>query len=426
MNKFKKFFFAITIVLTVALVFPYQVFAAPMEDDRIILGETYTLESGRTLNGNLIVLGGIVNIEEDAMVDGNIVVIGGLVTIDGTVTGNMVAIGGTVNLEENALIQGDLISPTSYVDIASGAVVQGDQIETWDFPWGDFNIPERINTVPVSPQIRLLSAANRVGRWIAFTLIMTGLGALLLLIMPKSVDVMTTALEKQPWLMLAFGALTAFVMLFGGLILSITICLIPIVILISLAFALAALVGWLTLGYELGKKISQSLFKTTWHPVLAAAVGNILLYLIASGLDLIPCLGGLLVFVAVLFGLGMVVVTLFGTNPYPRGTNINDEKQVVLFEGKQSEWEQEDIKEKSLSLQKEEERTEHPIEDLGLDQRINKTLKDAGLTSIEDVLERLEIGDESLLTINGFGIKSLEYLKEALYRSGYSVPGTEE
>ena len=427
MKNLQKILLILTGVLIIALVLPYQVFASPIEDDRTIFGETYTLESGRILNGDLNVIGGIVDIEEDATINGNVIVIGGLVTINGTVTGDLTAIGGTVNLEENAVIQGNLISPASYINRDPGALIEGDQIERWAIPWTDLNLPDfNPGTTIRTPRIQILNIANRVGRWIAFSLIMTGLGALLLLIMPESVDVMTKAVETQPWQILGFGALTAFVMLFGGLILTITICLIPIVILLGLAFGLAILVGWLTLGYELGKKISQNLFNTTWHPVLSAAVGNILLYLIASGLDLIPCLGGFLVFVAMLFGLGMVVVTLFGTNPYPRGTGIDSKEQIVLFEEKQSEWAKEDNSEIPPSPVTEEVLPGDPIEDLGLNARINNTLKDAGLNHIEDVLERLETGDETLLTISGFGTQSLRDLKDALRQSGFEIPGTSE
>ena len=426
MKNLQKFLFGLMGVLIITMIFPSQVHASPVEDDRIIFGENYTLESGRILNGDLVVIGGIVNIEVDATVDGNVVVIGGLVTVDGTITRDLTSLGGTINLEENALVQGDLISPASYVNRDPGAVVQGDHIEGWYLPFRNYNLPNRITTVPVTPRFSVLQIANRIGRWIAFSLIMTGLGALLLLIMPKSTEAMYSALVAQPWQMLGFGALTAVVMLFGGLILTLTICLIPIVIILGLTFALAVLVGWLTLGYFLGKTISQNLFKTTWHPVLSAAIGNLLLYLIASGLDLIPCLGGFLVFLTMLFGLGMVVITLFGTNPYPREINRAGKKPEVLFEEKQSDWTQEPLQEETLSSIKEEDLSEHPIDDLDLNARTRNTLKNAGLTSIEQILEQLQIGDETLLTINGFGMQSLKDLKDALDRSGYQVPGTKE
>jgi hypothetical protein len=426
MKKYHKILLAITAILILTIAFPTKALAAPLEDDRTIFGEDYTLESGRILDGDLNVIGGMVDIESDATVNGNVLVIGGLVSIDGIIAGDLTVVGGTVNLEENAVVQGNLISPASYINRDPGAVIEGDQIEGWSIPWTNTPLPDFYRGPNFrTPQTQVLSIATRIGRGIAFSLIITALGALLLLIMPKSTGVMTEALERQPWLMLGFGALTALVMLIGGVLFTITICLIPIVILAGLTFGLAVLIGWLTLGYELGKKISESLFKTSWHPVLSAAVGNLLLYLIASGLDLIPCLGGFLVLITMLFGLGTTVVTLFGTNPYPRSGQQPQEEKLVLFENKQSQSENEWLVEEVIPAS-EDKQAGRPVEELGLDETTTRTLKNAGLTTVDDVLERFTNEDAALRTIDGLGEKSLQDLKETLSQLGYDIPGSSE
>ncbi len=426
MKKTQKLFLILLISILITFALPNQVSAAQLEDDRTIFGESYTLESGRILDGDLNVIGGVVEIEKDAQVNGNVNVIGGLVTIDGIILGDLTVVGGTVNLNENAVIKGNLVSPASYINRDPGAIVEGDQIQNWNIPWTDFNVPEfnpRGNFI--RPETQIISAATRIGRGIAFSLILTALGALLLLMMPKSTQVMTAALESQPWVMLGYGALTAFVMLIGGIILSITICLIPVVFLAGMAVALAVLVGWLTLGYELGKKISESLFKAKWHPVLSAAIGNLVLYLIAAGLDLIPCLGGFLVLIAALFGLGTTVVTLFGTNAFPRGTGKKNDEKILLFEEKQAdtanEWKAEEI-----DPSRESKFTRRPIEDLGLQENDTMTLKNAGMATIDDILERLAKGDEGLSALENFDQKSMQDLKDALSRLGYDIPGSSE
>jgi hypothetical protein len=322
----------------IALAFPYSVFAAPQEDDQIVFGEPYTLESGRILDGNLILLGGVVDIESGAVVRGDVVGLGSVGNINGKIEGNLISIGGTITLEENAVIKGNVYSPSSFITYDSGAVIEGEIIRGWQFPLPEVQFPSiyhhRINT---SPGLRILPWFNKIAQRTAQTLIMVALSALMLLIMPKPAEVMTEALIKQPWLMLGYGALTALVMLVGGIILSITICLIPVVILAGLAFGLAMLAGWLALGYELGKRIASNIFKSHWHPVLSAAVGNFILFLVATGLDLIPCIGGFLVFVGALFGLGIAVVTLFGTRPFPREVSGYENEQVVLPTGKSEE-----------------------------------------------------------------------------------------
>ncbi|MBW6465765.1 MAG: polymer-forming cytoskeletal protein [Brevefilum sp.] len=442
MKKFTQLLLVITILVIFTLALPTGVRAAPLTDDRTVIGETYTLESGRILDGNLNVIGGVVTIKEGATVNGNLFVLGGLVTIDGTINGDLTAVGGTVNLNASAVIEGDLNSPASYININPTAHILGERTESWSLP--GMGIEPFVNVRPQFFRPRtftVLSILTQIGKTLGTALLMVALGALLLLIMPKSAERMTRALLSSPWELLGYGALTGLVLLVGGIIFTITICLIPLVILIGLAFAMAVLVGWLALGYELGKRIASGIFRTTWHPVLAAALGNLVLYLVAKGLNLIPCVGWFPVFITALFGLGMAVTTLLGTYPYPRiGSDDADIDPVVLFQKEQSDKAQQttvdqpfdldiiqDTPPQAPPLQPEvpvEEvvlKPEVPIEELNLGTQVNKTLKDAGLTTIQDVLNQLERGDDALLEISGFGEKSLGDLKAALLRLGYDL-----
>ncbi len=58
------------------------------------------------------------------------------------------------------------------------------------------------------------------------------------------------------------------------------------------------------------------------------------------------------------------------------------------------------------------------IEALDLSDRVYKTLADAGLVSIGDVLQKLEAGDRELLAVEGFGPKALEEVKDRLLSIG--------
>lgn len=338
MKKTTRLITLFFVIVIIACASPTTVFAASQQDDRTIFGETYTLESGRTLNGNLNVFGGLVTIEEDATVNGNMFVLGGLVTIDGTITGDLVVIGGMVTLEDDTLIRGNLFAPASYINQDENAIVEGERLENWNMPWGEITMP-RFSQWSTSnrPDMMIVPTINRIGRTIALTLVLAGLGALLLLIMPNSTETMVKALVASPWQVLGYGALTAVVVLVASLILTITICLIPVAFLILLAFGLAILAGWLVLGYEIGRRILDGMFHTKWSPALTALFGNAILYLIASGLNLIPCVGGVIEFIAVLFGLGTVIVTLFGTKLYPRDEIKSEEGQVILFDNDQNE-----------------------------------------------------------------------------------------
>ncbi|MGB0384053.1 MAG: DNA-directed RNA polymerase subunit alpha [Ardenticatenaceae bacterium] len=62
---------------------------------------------------------------------------------------------------------------------------------------------------------------------------------------------------------------------------------------------------------------------------------------------------------------------------------------------------------------------DRPIEDLGLQVRAFNCLKRAGITSVGEVLERLQKGRDEMLAIRNFGEKSLEELLSSLKEKGY-------
>ncbi len=77
---------------------------------------------------------------------------------------------------------------------------------------------------------------------------------------------------------------------------------------------------------------------------------------------------------------------------------------------------------------REESRTspERPIADLGLSNRSVEALAKAGITTVGQVLARLEQGEASILEIDGFGRKALIDLKKSLRNLGYELPAASE
>lgn len=69
---------------------------------------------------------------------------------------------------------------------------------------------------------------------------------------------------------------------------------------------------------------------------------------------------------------------------------------------------------------------ETPIEQLDLSVRVFNSLKRTGITSVGEVLEMLERGEEAMLTIRNFGEKSLQELKEKLDEKGFLSEDDEE
>ena len=65
---------------------------------------------------------------------------------------------------------------------------------------------------------------------------------------------------------------------------------------------------------------------------------------------------------------------------------------------------------------------DRPISELELGSRPTEALTKAGITNVGQVLQRLELGEQGLLSIEGFGRKSLADLKKRLRQLGYQLP----
>lgn len=69
---------------------------------------------------------------------------------------------------------------------------------------------------------------------------------------------------------------------------------------------------------------------------------------------------------------------------------------------------------------------ETPIENLDLSVRVFNSLKRTGITTVGEVLELLEKGDEAVMSIRNFGEKSLEELRQKMLEKGYLKDKEEE
>ncbi len=69
---------------------------------------------------------------------------------------------------------------------------------------------------------------------------------------------------------------------------------------------------------------------------------------------------------------------------------------------------------------------ETPIENLDLSVRVFNSLKRTGITTVGEVLELLEKGDEAVMSIRNFGEKSLDELRQKMSEKGYLEDEEEE
>jgi hypothetical protein len=290
-------------------------------DGRVVFGDNFTLASGDTLTGDLVVFGGNVEIEEDATVQGDMVVIGGSVTMDGTVNGSTVIVGGSTMIGESGVVRGDLVTVGGSLTREPGSEVHGEVVT--NIPMPDIQVPA-VPNVPNPP-----SPPNPPDVWFNFnplgtffrmfgTAIAVSLLAMLAsLFLQPQIERVSQAVVGQPVIAGSIGLLTGVMTPFVLVILAITIILIPVVVIAAAALALAWLFGMIAIGTEVGERFTRAV-NQTWAPPLTAGLGTFLMMLVVGGIGMIPCVGWLATSLVALLGVGGVVLTLFGTQSYPR------------------------------------------------------------------------------------------------------------
>lgn len=277
----------------------------PVVEDGLVVGQSYQLESGDTLENDLTVIGGNVSLEEGSTVEGDVAVMGGTAIIDGTVNGEVTVLGGYVYLDDHAVIEGSVNSLGGTIERSSQAVIEGnDGIQT--------NRRPRITTMR-TPNMQI-SFDPITGPLMAIfqALALAALAVLANLTIPTYMERTGRAAVSQPYGTGGVGCLTILVLV----VMTITIILIPFSLVGFVVASIAALFGWLALGLVLGRYIAVWL-KQSWTDPVSAGVGTMSLSLLASLLNVIPCIGWFFYVAAGLVALGAVVLTRFGTQEYP-------------------------------------------------------------------------------------------------------------
>ncbi|GAB4421764.1 MAG: hypothetical protein Kow002_10870 [Anaerolineales bacterium] len=316
-------------ILALVLLPTQNVHASGLLDGRVVFGNNFTLKSGETLNGDLVVIGGSAVVEEQAIVKGDLVVIGGSLTLDGIVEGDSAIIGGSVVMGATAVIEGDLVTVGGALSKHPDARVEGDVVT--NVPAPDIQIPNVPSPpgvpsppsppgVPNPPQPNFSFNFNPVAQamQVLFTaILMAALGMLATLFLQPQMERVSGVVTKQPIIAGSFGLLTIILSPFVVTILAITLILAPVALLVIVGGALAWLFGVIALGFEVGERFTRAI-NQTWAPALTTGFGTFLLMLVSGGIGMVPCIGWLIPFLIAMLGLGSVVLTVFGTQPYPR------------------------------------------------------------------------------------------------------------
>jgi len=246
-------------------------------DDRIILVGSVLVDRDETA-GDVFVLDGDVTVR--GTVTGDVVVVDGDVTIRGTVEGDVYTVAGLATLGRAGRVQGDLVYADEEPVQTPGSQVGGD-VEKFDI--GEAGI------------------LGAIGAFIAITISMFLLGLLLLLLAPRAGDAVARTAKAKSLVSFGVGLLAFFLIPIVAVAALFTVVGIPLgLILLLLVIPLYA-ISYVTAAFALGRRILKG------ARILAFLAGLVILGL----LTLIPIAGGLIGFLAVVYGLGLLLMTLF-------------------------------------------------------------------------------------------------------------------
>lgn len=319
--------FVILLVLAALLVLPSgSVLAKGLEDGKVVFGNSYTLESGETLTGDLVVLGGAVEVQTDATVEGSVVVMGGSIKVNGTVEEDVVLIGGVIALGSEAVVEGDIVTVGGSLQQADGAEINGQIIDAVS---PEFTIN---NGTALMPAIETL-AAPKPPRFdfnynplesalsvFAQAFLLALLAAVVVAFIPVPTQRVGQAVTSQPLVAGGLGCLTALVapvaLIFLGL-LTFTVILAPLTLSLigvgAIMLAVALIFGEMAIGLEVGQRLVKS-FRAEWPLPLSAAMGTFLTVLIVQAVgSLLWCFGWWAPMLLSILAMGGVIMTRFGT-----------------------------------------------------------------------------------------------------------------
>ena len=256
-----------------------------------LAGGNVDVESGATIGGDLSVAGGDVGIR--GPVTGSIHIGAGNALIDTTVAGDVHAATGELVLGPNARISGKVVHRGANVRRDPAAQVGGGIKRA------------RIE----SSKERVSAGRNFSGGWI-WTLGFVALAAILAAAFPAAARQVGGELRSHPGMSLLFGFVALICIPAASVILMITIIGLPVALIALLLYFVLLLVGYATAGviigeFALARLRPEDANHTGWR-IGAAVAAMLLLALVAK----IPFLGGFIAFVALLAGVGAILMAI--------------------------------------------------------------------------------------------------------------------
>ncbi|HUL63396.1 MAG TPA: polymer-forming cytoskeletal protein [Burkholderiaceae bacterium] len=243
------------------------------------------------LSGNLSVAGGHVRIE--GPVFGYVQAAGGDITLDSAVGGDVWATGGRLTLGPNARIGGKLHYAThGELTQNPAAIVKGGV--------------ERVDFEAAWPRAHKQPHQSGFG-WVWVVGLMV-LAAVLTGVAPSFTATASDVLKRRPWFALLVGFIVLVCVPVAAVILLATVIGIPLALLVLLAYPILLLLGYELTAIGIGdwamQRFAAERARSWGWRAVAAAVAVLLIALVRH----VPFLGGIVAFLALLFGLGALAL----------------------------------------------------------------------------------------------------------------------
>jgi hypothetical protein len=297
---------------------------APVGSDVYVAGGTVTIES--SVGGSARVAGGNAEVTGMGSVNGNLSIAGGDVMILGPVKGNVHAAGGNVLID--AAIGGDVSTGAGTLELGPNARIAGKLKhrgpEMRRHPDAQVSGGIEKKEVRTRETRRHVETVTRersfsLGGWL-WTLGLIGLAALLAAAFPTATKRLGGELRENTGLvfLLGFVALIGVPML--TVLMMITIIGLPIALILVLLYFLLLLLGYVAVAVVMGD-LALNRYKAEMATQLGWRVGAAVLAMLALALlGRIPFLGGLVVFAALLAGIGAIMLSLRPRTAAPAAT----------------------------------------------------------------------------------------------------------
>jgi hypothetical protein len=250
-------------------------------DDQVVLTGRLVVATDETVDAAIIFDG-------PALVEGTVreslVVFNGDTEIVGTVQQDVLVFNGDVVVRSGAEVGGDLVTQGT-PEIEEGATIRGQR-----------------GTVVTRFDVDVVGFAGRFAWWVGYSVSVLILGLLLLAFAPQLAEAVRDVARDRLGSSIGWGAGLFFLLPIGSVLLLITVVGIPLGIFTLLALAFIYTLGYVVATVAVGGMIMRS-SPSRWVIFL---VGLVVLRLLA----LIPVVGGLLWFVASVWGLGLLAVAI--------------------------------------------------------------------------------------------------------------------